>query len=132
MNKFSILALSCFITITAFSQTKTLTLQQGVLEQNRLFRADKLLGFQWIPNTNNYTYYTDNFTKMVASSATDSTATETVTLSDINSALGTKLKNFFGIQWIDSNTLLVTENGKYYAYLTTSKKGTQLQETKKK
>lgn len=130
MNKFFILALSCFISIACFSQTKKITLEQGVLEQNRQFRADKLVGFQWIPNTNNYTYYTDNFTKMVSESATDSKTIETVTLAEINSALGTKLKNFFGIQWIDSNALLVTENGKYYAYLTTSKKGTLMQETK--
>ncbi|HQK40304.1 MAG TPA: DPP IV N-terminal domain-containing protein [Flavobacterium alvei] len=130
MKNFSILALSCFITIATFSQTKKLTLEQGVLEQNRLFRADKLIGFQWIPNTTNYTYYTDNYTKMVAASATDSNTIETVTLADINSALGTKLKNFFGIQWIDSNALLVSESGKQYAYLTTSKKGTLMQEPK--
>ena len=130
MKKLSMLFLTCFITIASFSQTKQLTLQQGVLEQNRLFRADKLAGFQWIPNTNNYTYYTDNFTKMVSVSAIDSKTAELVTLSDINSALGTKLKNFTGIQWIDSNALLITENGKYYAYPTTSKKGTLMQDTK--
>ncbi|TRX26706.1 prolyl oligopeptidase family serine peptidase [Flavobacterium franklandianum] len=130
MNKISILALCCFITITSFSQTKKLTLEQGVLEQNRQFRADKLIGFQWIPNTTSYTYYTNNYTKMVAASGIDSKTTEIVTLADINTALGTKLKNFFGIQWIDSNALLVSENGKYYAYLTTSKKGTLMQEKK--
>jgi dipeptidyl-peptidase-4 len=52
-------------------QTKKLSLPQAVLEQNRQFRADKLIGFQWIPNTNKYTYYSANFTKMLTASATD-------------------------------------------------------------
>ena len=130
MKRLSLLVLSCLISIIASSQTQKLTLEQSVLEQNRQFRADKLIGFQWIPNTNNYVYYTDKMTKMLAVSATDSKTTETVTLEDINSALGTKLKNFFGIQWIDSNALLVSEGGKQYAYLTTSKKGTLIQEPK--
>jgi dipeptidyl-peptidase-4 len=147
MNKISLLVLCCFITITSFSQTKKLTLQQGVLEQNKQFRADKLLGFQWIPNTTNYTYYTDNFTKMVSASATDSKTTEIVTLADINQAIDntnsdldlslTKLKNYdAGVQWIDSNTLLVSRTGKiagnriYYAYKTTSKKATLMFDSK--
>ncbi len=130
MKRLSLLVLSCLISIIASSQTQKLTLEQSVLEQNRQFRADKLIGFQWIPNTNNYVYYTDKMTKMLAVSATDSKTTETVTLEDINSALGTKLKNFVGIQWIDSNALLVSEGGKQYAYLTTSKKGTLIQEPK--
>jgi len=130
MKKISIVFLTCFITISSFGQTKKLTLQQSVLEQNRQFRADKLIGFQWIPNTATYTYYTENFTKIVAASATDSKTTEIVSLAEINSALGTKLRNFFGVQWIDSNALLINENGKYYRYLPSSKKGTLLIETK--
>ncbi len=130
MKRIALLVLSGLITITAFSQTQKITLEQAVLEQNRQFRADKLNGFQWIPYTNNYVYYTDKMTKMVAVSATDSKTTESITLEDINSALGTKLKSFAGIQWIDSNALLVSESGKQYAYLTTSKKGTLMQEPK--
>ena len=95
MKRLSLLVLSCLISIIASSQTQKLTLEQSVLEQNRQFRADKLIGFQWIPNTNNYVYYTDKMTKMLAVSATDSKTTETVTLEDINSALGTKLKKLF-------------------------------------
>lgn len=130
MNKIFILTLCCFVTIATVSQTKKLTLEQGVLEQNRQFRADKLVGFQWIPNTNTYTYVTDNYTKMITESSSDSKTTGIVTLADINSALGTKLRNLYGVQWIDADTLLVIENGKYYNYTTTSKKGMLIHETK--
>ncbi|MBA4277092.1 DPP IV N-terminal domain-containing protein [Flavobacterium sp.] len=131
MNKFSILTLLFFITISSFGQPKKLTLEESVLQQNQKFRADKLSGFQWIPNTNRYVYYTDSFTKMMSASTTDAKATEFITLSDINSALNTKLKNFAGIEWMDSNALLITENGKYFVYMTAPKKGTLMYETSK-
>lgn len=123
MIKKSIFVLGLFIATSTFAQLKQITLEESVLQQNRKFGADKLNGFQWIPNTTNYVYYTDSWTKMVTDNATKSNKKELITLSEINSALGTKLKNFFGLQWIDSNTILVAENGKYYSYSTLSKSG---------
>ncbi|MBF6642251.1 DPP IV N-terminal domain-containing protein [Flavobacterium sp. J49] len=123
MNKKIILFVSLFVAFTTQAQLKKLTLEESVLQQGRAFRADGLTGFQWIPNTNKYVFYTDSWTKMKSASTTNDTAAELVTLADINSALGTKLKNFFGLQWIDANTVMVTENGKYYSYNLTTKTG---------
>lgn len=127
MNKKILLFISLFLAISTQAQLKKITLDDGVLQQGRKFGADKLTGFQWIPNTNKYVYYTDVWTKMMSANTADAKATELVTLTDINSALGTKLKNFFGIEWIDSNTLLVSENGNYYSYSLTSKSGKSIQ-----
>ncbi len=122
MNK-KIAILIAFLSINAFGQLKKITLEESVLQQGRKFGADRLTGFQWIPNTNKYVYYTDAWTKMVTATTADAKTSELVTLTDINSALGTKLKNFFGIQWIDANTILVTENGKSYSYNLSTKSG---------
>lgn len=129
MNKKIILILSLFIAITGQAQLKTFTLDEAVMQQNRAFRADKLLGFQWIPNTNKYVYYTDAASKMMSASTTDSKAKELITLTEVNAALGTKLKNFSGLEWIDANTVLISVNGKYYSYSFTSKSGKTIQET---
>jgi dipeptidyl-peptidase-4 len=129
MNKKIILFFSLFIAITSQAQLKKITLEDGVLQQGRKFGADKLNGFQWIPNTNKYVYYTDVWTKMMSATTTDSKASELATLADINSALGTKLRNFFGVEWMDASTVLVSENGKYYTYSLTSKSGKSIQET---
>jgi dipeptidyl-peptidase-4 len=131
MKKY-ILSLVCFLAaISTQAQLKKISLEEAVLQQNRKFGADKLTGFQWIPNTNNYVYYSDSWTKMMGASVSNMTATEMVKLEDINTTLGTKLKNFFGIEWLDTNTIIVTENGNYFSYnLTTktSKKITQAPE----
>ena len=129
MNKKIILFFSLFIALSTQAQLKKITLEDGVLQQGRKFGADRLTGFQWIPNTNKYVYYTDVWTKMMSATTTDSKATEFVTLTDINAALGTKLKNFFGTEWLNATTLLVSENGKFYNYSITSKSGKQVLET---
>ncbi|NDP27169.1 MAG: prolyl oligopeptidase family serine peptidase [Flavobacterium sp.] len=131
MTKFSILALSCIFAFSSLGQTKKITLEQGVLEQNREFRADKLVGFQWIPNTNNYVYYVDNMTKMVSANAIDNKAFPLVTLDEINKSLGTNLKTLSSSKWIDAHTILVTEGTKFFTYSVSTKSGTKVQETSK-
>lgn len=128
MNK-KIALLIAFLSINAFGQLKKITLEESVLQQGRKFGADKLTGFQWIPNTNKYVYYTDAWTKMVTATTADAKTSELTTLTDINAALGTKLKNFFGVQWIDTNTILVTENGKSYSYNLSTKSGKSIAES---
>lgn len=128
MNKKIFLFFSLLLAVTSQAQLKTFTLDEAVMQQNRAFRADKLLGFQWIPNTNKYVYYTDAGSKMMSASTTDSKAKELVTLADINTALGTKLKSFTGLEWIDANTVLITDNTKYYNYSLTSKSGKMIQQ----
>lgn len=121
MKKY-ILSLVCFIAaISTQAQLKKISLDEAVLQQNRKFGSDRLTGFQWVPNTNNYVYYTDSWTKMMGASVSNMTAIEMVKLEDINATLGTKLKNFFGIEWVDTNTIIVNENGNYFSYNLTTK-----------
>ncbi len=129
MNKKIIVFFSLFLAFTSQAQLKKITLEDGVLQQGRKFGADRLTGFQWIPNSNKYVYYTDGWSKMVTATTSDKKTSELVTLAEINSALGTKLKNFFGLQWIDANTIIVSENGNYYTYSITSKSGKKIQDS---
>ena len=129
MIRFLYTLLLIFITTISIAQSKKITLEESVLQQNRLFRADKMLGFQWIPNTNQYTFYTDSWTKMMVANANNHVATEFITLSDINNALKISLKNFFGVQFIDSNTILITDKNKFYNFNLSSKSGKLIQET---
>lgn len=123
MNKFSIAALTFFVFSAGFTQTKKLTLEDGVLGQGRQFRADRLLGFQWIPDTDNYVYFEDSARKLMSANSKNAQASEFISLSDLNKALGTSLKNFAGISFKDANTMLVIDGNKYYEYNVVSKTG---------
>lgn len=129
MNKIIVLFLSLFIGFSAVAQLKQITLEEGVLQQGRKFGADKLTGFQWIPNSNKYVYYSDMWSKMMVASTTDTKATELLSLKEVNANLGTTLRHFFGTSWINTNTILVSENGNYYSYSLASKSGKKTIET---
>jgi dipeptidyl-peptidase-4 len=106
-----------------FGQLKKITLEESVLQQNRQFRADKMLGFQWIPNTNQYLYFAESGKKLMTASAANTTATELITLADFNKALGTDLKSFFGIESKNATTLIIANGTKFYEYNTATKTG---------
>lgn len=126
MNTKILLLLTCFLSISTFGQAKKLTLDESVLQQNRQFRADKLSGFQWIPNTNNYTYYTDSGKKVVTASATNSKTTELVSLTDLNKTLNSNFKSFTTLEWKDASTFIVFNENAYYSYNVLSKTGTKI------
>jgi len=125
MNKIFTLVLSCLIAVASFGQAKKITLEDGVLQQNRQFRADKLLGFQWIPNTNKYIYFADSGKKLMIANTANATATELVSLADLNKALGTDLKSFFGIGFKDANTMTVISGVKQYDFNIATKTGSK-------
>jgi len=113
---------SFFFIVSAFGQKK-ITLEDGVLQQNRAFRADKLLGFQWIPNTTNYIYFADAGKKLMTATTANATPTELVTLADLNKATGSEFKTFFGIDWKDANAFVLANGNKFYEYNTKTKTG---------
>ncbi|MEC4049785.1 DPP IV N-terminal domain-containing protein [Flavobacterium sp. SUN046] len=129
MNRKIILFFSLFIALGSQAQLKKITIDESVLQQNRKFGADKMTGFQWIPNTNKYVYYAEAWTKMLTASSSDAKTTELVSLADLNTALGTKLKNFAGLEWIDASNFIVNDGGKYYSYNVASKLGKLIQQS---
>ena len=97
MNTKILLLLTCFLSISTFGQAKKFTLEESVMQQNRQFKADKLSGFKWIPNSDNYTYLADSGKKLLLSKATNTSANELITLADLNKALNSNLKNFMSL-----------------------------------
>jgi dipeptidyl-peptidase-4 len=132
MNKFLILLLSCFVATSSFGQLKKLSLDDAVMQQNKLFRADRLTAFQWIPSTTRYTYIADSGKKLMTANTKDTKATELVSLLELNKAIGADLKTFFGLEWTSANTFKIASVSKHYQYNTATKTGTLLFELPEK
>ena len=117
--------LLCFLfgSIVAFGQLKTLSLDDAVMQQNRLFRADKLSYFAWIPSTTKYTYLTDAGKKILTSSTANEKALELISLEELNKALSSNLKTFFSLAWKDANTFIISNETTYYEYNIVTKSG---------
>ena len=118
--------------IACFGQAKKITLEDGVLQQNRKFRADKLLGFQWIPNTNKYIYFADAGKKVMTATTADSKANELVALTDLNKSLGTDLKTFQGMEWKDFSSFIIADGAKQFEYNVATKTGKRVAELSEK
>jgi dipeptidyl-peptidase-4 len=128
MKKIACLTIAFLISINAFAQLKKLTLEDCIVKQNQLFRTDKMVGFQWIPNTNQYVYLEDSGKKLIIASVEKTKASELMTLSDLNKALQTNLKTFVGLTFKNQNAFIVNEGSKYFEYNLTTKSGAKIQE----
>ncbi len=129
MNKNFLAFLALFIAVTTSAQTKQISLEDAVMQQGRMFRADRLLGVQWIPNSNKYTYVDNTGKTLLSASASNKQATELLTIAEINAALKTELRHLMGLKWKDASTVTFTVGNKYYEYNTVTKTGSQLIET---
>jgi dipeptidyl-peptidase-4 len=122
MNKNFLLALTLIVSVTVFGQKK-ISLEDAVLQQKGKFQADKLSGFQWIPNSDTYIYLEDSERKLMTASATDIKATELVSLTEVNKALNSNFRSFSKIQWKNADTFILNNGIKFYEYNVRSKTG---------
>jgi dipeptidyl-peptidase-4 len=116
------------ITLPVFSQKKELTIEQSVLEQNRLFGADKLRMFQWIPGSDSYTYMerAEKTWVLKTASVSNRNAVDLINLNDLNTALNSKLYSFYGLEWKDKNTFYINDGVNFYRYDVKAKKGQKI------
>lgn len=131
MKNLLLLVCSLMFVSVSLGQAKKITLEDAVLQQNRKFKADRLSGFQWIPASTLYSYYTENYSKIIVTDAKNSKKVIEISLAEINTILGTPMKNLYGSEWIDSNTILFTTGNQFYSYSVASKKGQLILETPK-
>lgn len=128
MKKIACLTIAFLISINAFAQLKKLTLEDCIVKQNQLFRTDKMVGFQWIPNTNQYVYLEDSGKKLMTASVEKTNATELMSLSNLKKALQTNLKTLVGLTFKNQNAFIVNEGSKYFEYNLITKSGAKFQE----
>lgn len=119
---------SILITSISIAQKKTLTLEQSVLEQYRLFGPDKVRLFQWIPNSNEYSYMekVNDVWTLKKNSAEKDNASDIISLKDLNGYLDSKLVSFFGLEWKDKTSFYISDGLTYYYFDVAAKKGKKL------
>lgn len=124
------LNLIVFIILTpvfALAQNQKLSLEDAVLQQYRALYPNSLSMFQWIPNTNTYSYL-DNYTVLMTASVKNSEAKELLSIQDLNSRLGSELYWFSGLKWKNRNEFWVNDGKKYYSYNIVTESGSTIHE----
>jgi dipeptidyl-peptidase-4 len=123
MNKNLLAFVSFFFVMSAFGQTKELTLEESVLQQYRAFRPDQISGFHWIPKSNQFVYTDKSYQQIMIADPTKTKGTALTSISEVNTVLKSKIRSFWGLQFKDSSTLLLSDGANYYHYNFDTKKG---------
>lgn len=118
------LILFLFITAISFGQ-KDLSLEDAVMQQYRKFLPEQPMMYNWIPDTDCYTYL-DGYIKLMKSSASKKESEQLLTIQELNTALGSELQWFSGFEWKDANEFYVNDGKNYYSYNLVTKNGIQL------
>ena len=119
---FKILTAVLIFSTVSFGQTKELTIEDAVMQQYRKFYPQSLTMFNWVPNTDCYTYL-ESYQKLMKASVRNTEAKEILSIQDLNTALGSELNWFSGFEWKDENEFWVNDGLKYYSYNTVDEKG---------
>lgn len=112
-----------FFSTGLIAQKKELTLKDAVMGQFRTFGPDRMPGFQWIPNTDSYSFFSKNYQTMFKSSVKSLKDQEWYTIQTVNTALGSELTSFFGLEWKNSSEFFINDGLKFYVFNTSSSSG---------
>lgn len=122
MNYIFVIGLLLFSSI-GYSQKKELTLKDAVTGQFRVFGPDRMNGFQWIPNSANYSFFSKNYQVLYISSVKSKTDTEKCTIQAVNAVLGSEFTSFFGATWKTESVLSLSDGHTFYEYNVETKTG---------
>ena len=106
-----------------FAQKKSLTLKDAVSGQYRVYGPDRLNGFQWIPNTDSYSFVSKNYQVLYTSSVQSKKDEERITIQAVNTSLNSKFTSFFGMEWKDANAFFINDGVNFYSYNLATSKG---------
>lgn len=123
-NLLSFICIVLFVSLS-FGQKKDLTLEQAVLNQYRGFAPTKMAFFQWIPETEEYTFL-EGYTTLKKGSVKSKEATQLITIQEINTILGSKLNWFSGFQWKDKTTFYLNDGFNFYEFNIKTKIGKKI------
>ena len=118
----SLILFVAFISSSTLAQKKELTLEDAVMQQYRRFKPQSLIMFQWIPNTDCYSYL-EGYQKLMKASVKNTEAKEILNIQELNAKLDSELSWFSGLTWKDENTFWVNDGTKYYEYNLVEEKG---------
>lgn len=109
------------LSVLSYAQKKQLTLQESVY--GSAYRSDRMAMFQWIPNTSDYSVFTDKYSILKRGNLKSDSLQVIITLADLNKALNANLTWFSGFEWKDQFVFLVNNGTKFYSYDTKTKVG---------
>lgn len=116
----------CLTSVSFAQNKKDLTLKEAVLEQYRSLAPKSIKDIKWIAYSTLFSFQSDDMQTLKVQNGKK--VKDIITLSKLNAALGTELKHFYSLKWIDSENFIVSSGLKYYEFNLRTNKGSLLAE----
>jgi dipeptidyl-peptidase-4 len=109
----------------AISQ-KNLSLEEAVMGQYQQFYPEHMFGFNWVPNTDDYSYL-DEYTNLMYANAKNGNDKKILTINEVNELMETEFKYFSGLEWKDKTSFYIKAKNVILLFDYKTKKGTKIE-----
>lgn len=123
MKKTFLGILILIVSFSAEAQLKELTLSEAV-SGVRNIRPKSLVDFHWMPDSDCYTYLSDNYQHLLKGTVKGNDIDTVLSIQEFNSFAGSQLYALGGVEWMSMNTFRV-DNGQTYYLFDVQKKAVQ-------
>lgn len=124
--KYNVFFWSMLLSTLAFSQKKELTLQEAVLQQYRMFRAEQFNATTFIPQSVEYLYVSNNYQNLYKGSTKGDQPQQFLSIKEVNEALSSELYSFYGFEFKNEKEIVLTDGMSYFSFDIRDKKGKKL------
>ena len=121
--KFFVLIFLFLTTSIVFSQKKELNLSDAVLQQYRSLSPEKLYGFNWVPNSAQYSFFDNKFSTLSISKVGNYVSQKLIDTKEISEVLKSDIKFLGGFIWLSQDQFMFNNGNKYFVFNTTKKNG---------
>jgi dipeptidyl-peptidase-4 len=82
---------------------KDLSLEEAVMGQYQQFYPEHIFGFNWVPNTDDYSYL-DKYTNLMYANAKQGNDKKILTIQEVNEKMSSEFRYFSGFEWKNSSS----------------------------
>lgn len=102
----------CLISVLA--SQKSLSLEDAVMQQYRAFYPERIIGFNWLPNTTDYVYLSNDQTTLFKSSVSSKKDEVLFSIDDLEEILDTEIYRFYPMQFKSKDLFFMNDGTSFY------------------
>ncbi|MEX2485778.1 MAG: DPP IV N-terminal domain-containing protein [Brumimicrobium sp.] len=118
-------ALATTFLIGIYAQ-KNLTLEEAVMGQYQQFKPKSIFDFNWVPDTDDYSYL-ESYTNLMYANVKEKKADTILTIKDVNETLDVKFQYFSGFKWKNKTSFYLTYKNQVILFDYKNKSGEKVQ-----
>ena len=117
-----------FIGLSTFtiSAQKELTLEDAVMNQYRAYYPKNTVKVQWIPNTSNYVYLSNDYQTLLKGNTKNDKTIELINTATVSELTGQKLGWLNIVSWENQNEFYIKASTNYYKINIPKKEATKI------